>query len=159
MNGLFIYNCAVNIKKIIRVSLIFHILATETIVDGVRELQEELGMNVSFEHLKPLGVIPYTIENQFIKDNEFAHVFVYEIMNGLEKFQIQREELDGIYYMRLTDFIEIVEGGLKAATVTGYCYQADKKVSGSLEITLDDMQALPQIYLKPFIEKLQALKK
>ena len=49
-----------------------------------------------FEQLKPLGSIPYTIENQCIKDSEFVHMFVYEVVNGLEKIQIQQEELDGI---------------------------------------------------------------
>lgn len=136
-----------------------HLLATETVLDGVRELYEELGINIAFEELKALGVIPYTIHNEKIKDYEFAHVFIYEITNGLDTFQIQREELDGVYYMRLMDFYHLAKGIIKSALVTGYYYQGDEKVSDSQEISLADMQALPQDYLKPFIEKLQTLLK
>jgi len=136
-----------------------HLLVTETVVDGVRELYEELGIIIAFEELKPLGVIPYKIHNEKIKDYEFANVFIYEITNGLDTFQIQREELDGMYYMKLMDFFNIAKDTNKSALVTGYYYQGDEKVSDSQEISLADMQALPQNYLKPFIEKLQALLK
>ena len=133
-----------------------HILATETALDGVRELNEELGLDVCREQLIVLGVIPYTINNERIKDYEFANVFVYEITNGLDQFQIQREELDGIYYMKLQQFFALATGEIKKAYVAGYYYDDDEKVNGSREIGLDDMQALPQMYLMPFIEKLQA---
>ncbi|MCH7322497.1 NUDIX domain-containing protein [Solibacillus sp. MA9] len=136
-----------------------HLLATETILDGVRELHEELGINIAFEELKALGVIPYKIYNEIIKDYEFANVFIYEITNGLDTFQIQREELDGMYYMRLQDFFNLSNDTITSALVTGYYYQGDEKVSGSQEISLADMQALPQNYLKPFTDKLQALMK
>ncbi|MEK4700857.1 hypothetical protein MKX47_14755 [Solibacillus sp. FSL R7-0668] len=32
-----------------------YLLATETVLDGVRELYEELGINIAFEELKALG--------------------------------------------------------------------------------------------------------
>lgn len=134
-----------------------HLLATETVLDGVRELHEELGINIALEELKALGVIPYMIDNESIKDYEFANVFVYEITNGLDTFQIQREELDGMYYMRLRDFFDLANGTITSALVIGYYYQGDEKVSDSQEISLADMQALPQNYLTPFTEKLQAL--
>ncbi|MEK4700856.1 hypothetical protein MKX47_14750 [Solibacillus sp. FSL R7-0668] len=86
-------------------------------------------------------------------------MFIYEITNGLDTFQIQREELDGIYYMKLMDLFNIAKDTNKSALVTGYYYQGDEKVSDSQEISLADMQALPQDYLKPFIEKLQTLLK
>ncbi|WP_310793579.1 NUDIX hydrolase [Salipaludibacillus neizhouensis] len=36
-----------------------HLLADETVKDGVREIKEEIGIDVAFEELKQLGVIDY----------------------------------------------------------------------------------------------------
>lgn len=132
-----------------------HLLATETVLDGVRELNEELGLNVTGDELNSLGVIAYQIDDKQIKDYEFANVFVYEIKNGFERFQIQREELDGIYRMKLHQFYELASGEKEQAPVTGYYYQADVKVNDRQELGLDQMQTLPQMYSMPFIEKLQ----
>lgn len=133
-----------------------HLLATETVFDGVRELNEELGLDVTMDELNSLGVISYKIDNEQIKDYEFANVFVYEITNGLERFHIQREELDGIYRMKLKQFYDIANGEKQQVSVTGYYYRGDVKVSDRQEIGLDRMQTLPQMYIVPFIEKLQA---
>lgn len=133
-----------------------HLLANETVLDGVRELNEELGLNVTIDELNSLGIISYHIDNEQIKDYEFANVFVYEIKNGFERFQIQREELDGIYQMKLHQFYDLVTGKKEHVPVTGYYYLEDVRVCGRLEIGLDDMQTLPQMYLVSFIETLQA---
>ncbi|GAE07454.1 hypothetical protein [Paenibacillus sp. JCM 10914] len=38
-----------------------HLLATETVMDGIREIQEEIGVDVAYDDLIPLGVQKYTM--------------------------------------------------------------------------------------------------
>lgn len=49
-----------------------HLLVEETIEDGVREMHEELGILLAFSELISLGVIPYAIDNERIKDYEYV---------------------------------------------------------------------------------------
>ena len=123
-----------------------HILATETIEDGIRELKEEVGVKVMFSQLTSLGVIPYSIDNEKIKDYEFANVFVYELTGGLEKFSIQREELDGIYSANLKQFILLANHKIKEIEVSGYKYENDIRHYEVKQIGLEQMSALPESY-------------
>lgn len=52
-----------------------HILVNETIEDGVREVEEGLGITVSIEQLHAVGMLHYKIDTEKIKDKEHAHVF------------------------------------------------------------------------------------
>lgn len=134
-----------------------HILATETIEDGIRELEEEVGVKVMFSQLTSLGVIPYSIDNEKIKDYEFANVFVYELTGGLEKFSIQREELDGIYSANLKQFILLANHKIKEIEVSGYKYENDIRHYEVKQIGLEQMSALPESYLHKFIPRLEKI--
>ena len=134
-----------------------HILATETIKDGIRELKEEVGVKVMFSQLTSLGVIPYSIDNEKIKDYEFANVFVYELTGGLEKFSIQREELDGIYSANLKQFILLANHKIKEIEVSGYKYENDIRHYEVKQIGLEQMSALPESYLHEFIPRLEKI--
>lgn len=134
-----------------------HILATETIEDGVRELEEEVGINVMFSQLTSLGVIPYSVDNEKIKDYEFANVFVYELTGGIDQFTLQREELDGIYSANLKQFILLATRKIKKIEVSGYKYVNDLRHYGVKQIGLEQMSALPESYLLEFIPRLEKM--
>jgi len=82
-----------------------HILSNETVADGVREVNEELGLNVTYNQLNSLGMFPNVIETEAIKDHELSHVFLYEMTEPMETFILQREEVSGMAKARLYDFI------------------------------------------------------
>lgn len=132
-----------------------HILATETIEDGVRELEEEVGIKVKFSQLTSLGVIPYSIDNEKIKDYEFANVFVYELTGGIEQFTLQREELDGIYAANLKQFILLATNKIKKIEISGYKYENDIRHYEVKQIGLEQMSALTESYLLEFIPRLK----
>ncbi|WP_339172766.1 NUDIX domain-containing protein [Solibacillus sp. FSL R5-0691] len=132
-----------------------HLLASETVEDGVRELEEEVGINVRFSQLISLGVIPYSIDNEKIKDYEFANVFIYELRGGIEQFTLQREELDGIYSVDLNQFILLATNKIKKIEVSGYKYVNEKRHYETKQIGLEQMSTLPESYLLEFIPRMK----
>lgn len=81
-----------------------HLLAGESVADGVRELEEELGLSVSFAELCPCGVYP---EEEYISpevtDREFCHLFVYESDRPLDAYRLQAEEVAGLFAVRMEE--------------------------------------------------------
>lgn len=132
-----------------------HLLATESVDDGVRELQEEIGLTVAFKDLTSLGVIQYVIDNKNIKDYEFANVFIFEHQGSIEDFKLQTEELDGMFYGKLADFIELAKGMRENIEITGYLLDQNEKRYINKRIKLTDMAALPQPYLHSFLTELE----
>jgi isopentenyldiphosphate isomerase len=81
-----------------------HILAHESIEDGIREVKEEIGVEVSMDNLVSVGIIDYCVVKDEFIDKELAHVYLYESDFWLDDFTIQRAEVSGIYRIRLDDF-------------------------------------------------------
>lgn len=97
-----------------------HLLANETVEDGIREVQEELGVELSFEELIPLGTIPYHMENDALIDNERAHVFLYSSSFGVNDFSLQKEEVAGIALAKLEDFRKLCLEEINSLQVSGF---------------------------------------
>lgn len=93
-----------------------HLEATETVEDGIREIEEELGIQVPFHALTNVGVVEDIIELSNFHDYEFAHVFIYHSAFQPTDFTIQKEEVDSIHVIDKKDFIRL-------------CMQAVDKVS------------------------------
>ena len=84
-----------------------HLLANESVEDGVREIAEELGFEIEFKELISLGTIKYSVnKNQFI-DNEIAHVFLYKSEHKFADYRLQKEEASGIVKAKLSDFSKL----------------------------------------------------
>jgi isopentenyldiphosphate isomerase len=97
-----------------------HLLADETVHDGVREVKEELGIDIAFHELIPLGVLPDRIVQSKFIDNEFAHVFLYHF-NGLdESFVLDTEEVSGIVKVELSQFEQLWAGEVDKIHVKGF---------------------------------------
>lgn len=97
-----------------------HILSNETVADGVREVNEELGLNVTYDQLNSLGMFPNVIETETIKDHELSHVFLYEMTEPMETFILQPEEVSGMAKARLYDFISFYNGDSDHLEIEGY---------------------------------------
>ena len=103
-----------------------HILADETIEDGVREIEEELGIAITYDDLQAAGIIEDSIVTDAIIDREFAHVFVYEARSPLS-FKLQREEVAGMVRADFTDFYHFCLGKTNELKVSGFIVNASGK--------------------------------
>lgn len=81
-----------------------HLLATETSTDGIRELQEELGLpSIEMDKLYKLGIVKNIIHTNKLVDNEFSHIYLY-IVNEDISFRLQEEEVSNIVVSEFTAF-------------------------------------------------------
>ncbi|AWE07638.1 NUDIX hydrolase [Lysinibacillus sp. 2017] len=85
-----------------------HINADESVADGIREVYEELGINLTIEDLISLGNIPDEIIQKSIIDRELGHVFLYVIPNEEDiKYNFGIEEVSGIFKIELGLFEQL----------------------------------------------------
>lgn len=131
-----------------------HILAHETVMDGVREIREELGITVEFEELVPLGVIKDQLVVKDFIDNERCHVFIYLTEEVLDdKFRFQQEEVTGIFKFNFQEFADLCTGAAKEIESEGGI-TADGQASPK-SIALADLVPHGKSYLHQVIEGIQ----
>lgn len=97
-----------------------HLLSNETVYDGVREVKEELGVDVSFDELVPVGTVRYSLIRKGFIDNEFAHVFLYEIEHDFDDYMLQKEEVSGMYRANFADFCQLIVADVENIVVQGF---------------------------------------
>ncbi|MGC5325465.1 NUDIX hydrolase [Brevibacillus sp. SYSU BS000544] len=96
-----------------------HLLSNETPEDGIREVKEELGINVEFSQLIPMGIVANEIITADYTDREFCHTFIYLSDNDFTDFSLQEEEVSGIYLVKVNDLKELIMGKKKSIEATG----------------------------------------
>ncbi len=94
------------------VSCAGHLLAGETPMDGIRELREELGLDVHYSELNPCGVFPEEdiISDGFI-DREYCHVYIYDSNQPLTSYRMQPDEVSGLFRVRLDNLKRLLQEG------------------------------------------------
>lgn len=98
-----------------------HILANEMIEDGVREVEEELGISVPFKKLISLGVIKDQIIQKSFIDNECCHVFLYKAGENIDDaFTLQKEEVAGMVKIEFQRFYDLCVGRIEEVEAEGF---------------------------------------
>jgi isopentenyldiphosphate isomerase len=87
-----------------------HYEAGETIADGVREIQEELGITIAFDRLLPVGGRWATCRNADRIDYEFNEVFLLNDDRPLTAYHHQREEVSDLVRIALDDALALFAG-------------------------------------------------
>ena len=86
-----------------------HYQAGEAIADGIREMKEEVGLEVDFKDLIPLGIrqTAHTITDSFI-EYEFQHIFLYPTTKKIEDFSLDTSEVKGLVEIDIQDGIDLL---------------------------------------------------
>lgn len=106
-----------------------HILAHESVLDGVREIKEELGIEVSTQELEFLGVLDYCVEKDHFIDKELANIFLYKSNPSFKDFQLQTEEVSGLFKTGFYDFYRLWSGKLDKIHITGFVVDESGKIT------------------------------
>lgn len=92
------------------VSVAGHVSAGESIIDSaIREVKEELGLNISKNDLKKIGThkcIQNHSEN-FI-DCEFHHIYISKLNCPIESLTLQKSEVNDVKLISIKDFEQIL---------------------------------------------------
>ncbi|MDX1472004.1 MAG: NUDIX domain-containing protein [Flavobacteriaceae bacterium] len=93
------------------VSAAGHVDAGETIKEAaLREVKEELGLDINLEELVPIGVFEcFQTYSSGIQDNEFHNTFLCELKHSLSTVSINTEEVAGVKLVSVKDFKALLD--------------------------------------------------
>lgn len=129
-----------------------HLLAGETVKDGVREIKEELGIEVQIEDLTFLDAIINTITLPSFIDNEISLVHLYEVKEPLS-FSFDDEEAEAIIRMKLQDFKDLCYLKLREASIE--VYKDGQFLKGADKITFKQIVPHEFSYIEKVINKIE----
>lgn len=125
-----------------------HLTAGETIEDGLRELEEELGIQVPFTELEDCGIVPLEtpMESGGV-DREFCHIFLHECDLSLNDFRVARGEVSGLFWVSLSDYCDLIYGRVNRVRAEGFVVQENGvEVAECREVHLDDLTPQSEQY-------------
>jgi isopentenyldiphosphate isomerase len=88
-----------------------HLAAGERTLDGLREVEEELGLRVEPERPVPLGTRKVDQEIPEGRDREFHEVFLLLDDTPPERLRLQKEEVEAVFRVYLDDVEDLYETG------------------------------------------------
>ncbi|MFK8795456.1 NUDIX hydrolase [Planococcus plakortidis] len=98
-----------------------HIASHESMRDGVREIEEELGLALAFEQLTPLGVVNDEISLPGFTDRERAYIHLYEgTQIDLADYRLQPEEVAGMAAVDFQAFFELCMDRTEKVDASGF---------------------------------------
>jgi isopentenyldiphosphate isomerase len=142
-----------NYPNMLDITAAGHLAAGETPEQGVREVEEELGVRVDPSRLRSLG-IKHDIadEPNGIRNREFAYVFLLRDDRELEQYKLQDDEVSGLVEMSISDGLQLFSGEAESVTCKATRIEGGKVRSFSRAVKSTDM--IPRVdsyYFKVFI--------
>ena len=93
--------------SLLDISAAGHLQAGETPKDGIREIEEELGLKVDFDKLTKLFTINHVGEHRNYINREFNPTYLLESEKNLSELNMNPEEVDGILEATVEDLKKI----------------------------------------------------
>lgn len=104
-----------------------HYQAGEKIEDGVREIQEEIGISVAYNDLIPLGIKFDLAKINSIINRQFCHVYLYESQIKADEYKLDLSEVEGMVEISINDGLELFSGKTDSVLATGVEYDNKSK--------------------------------
>lgn len=129
-----------------------HLKAGETKEDGLRELEEELGVRAKIENLHYLGIRITASENSKQINKEFAQVYMLHDDTPINKYTLQEGEVAGLVQIELLDGLRLCSH--EVDSVPCMVFRPNKDGVHVEQSTVEFGQFIPRIdsyYYKVFI--------
>lgn len=131
-----------------------HLLAGERPeVEGIRELKEELGIDVKTGQAISLGWYHIAVQIGDFINREFPHTFLVEHGAHPLEYNVDPEEVSGLFQVELSAAMGLANGDLKSVMAEGFKLDsAGNKVPQVLKVTKDDIAGrMGSYFLRAFI--------
>lgn len=96
-----------------------HLAVGEDVEDGVREIREEVGLDVKFNDLISLGIKHDVAQTGEIVNRQFCHVFLYPRAPTIESLRLDSVELDGMVSVPVDKGLKLFSGKVDSINVNG----------------------------------------
>ncbi|MCP4583810.1 MAG: NUDIX domain-containing protein [candidate division Zixibacteria bacterium] len=114
-----------NFPDMLDVSAAGHILAGETVEQGIREAEEELGISLDYRDIHSLGYrVEVADQENGQKNREYQAVHLAKLDLDLEDFTPQVEEVSGLIWLSIARGIELFTGKAESVDCDGIYYDA-----------------------------------
>lgn len=112
-----------NYPDMFDISAAGHLLAGEDDQDGIREISEELGVNIDFNSLYSLGYrVEVDDQSNGQKNREYQAVYIGKVDSELSKYNPQVEEVAGLMWMSIDDALSLFSGERNKVSMFGITY-------------------------------------
>ena len=130
-----------------------HILTGKGPKDGIREIEEELGLSPNFDELTPLGIHCNLFASGPITNREFCHTFFLEKNIPLTDYKLQKEEVSALVKMKIEDGLSFFAGESDTVRVSGFRLDEDGlRIPVDAEVTRNDFVSnIDPYHLRVFI--------
>lgn len=136
-----------------------HLTAGERPDEGIREVEEELGIQVQMDELESIGVISASYTGDTFIDNEFCYTYFYHYKEHMEKIIPDPVEVAGIYRIPFHQMEGLYNGSLKSINISGFEYKNNQLTSLRTDVELKDFVPHPSNYYKVIFDKLSKINK
>ncbi|MFT7650185.1 MAG: isopentenyldiphosphate isomerase [Candidatus Poriferisodalaceae bacterium] len=118
-----------------------HLAAGETPEDGLRELEEELGVRAEAAHLTSLGVRRLVDDSgEGTLNRELTHVFLLRDDRPIEDYVVDPGEVSGVWEVAISDLLALLGGSIDSVTIDGVLEAgANTARSAQRDLTLADL--------------------
>jgi len=134
-----------------------HLLSGEQPLDGVREVEEELGLMVDPKDLLYLGINKEAVDRAGYCVRHFSHTYFYETKCLLADYKPQQSEVDGLFELDIAEGLKLFSGEITSVEATGVIREGADYKPAKRRITTADMAAaedrceITKYYLKIFV--------
>ena len=121
-----------------------HIQAGESLKDGFyREIKEEIGIEVDQEAAILVDVVKFVMDRpnkdgSLFKDRVFANVYICDFEEGIDAFDFDPNEVQGLVKMKASDVLKLISDEIDTINATYIVYEHDKNVSYEKLVTRDN---------------------
>src|SRR5579859_6502662 len=130
-----------------------HLQSGERPDDGVREVEEELGVEVRSDKLISLGIKHDVMdEPNGVRNREFSHVFLLRDDRDINKYRLGEDEVSGLVEMTIEDGLRLFSGEVAAVECSAIRLENGQSKQFRRTVRVEDL--IPRVdsyYLKVFI--------
>lgn len=122
-----------------------HYKSGEKIHDGIREISEELGIDVDFNALIPLGIkLDIALVGDLIV-HEFCHTFLMQKDLSPKEYTLGLDEVEGLVEIKICDGLALFSGEVSSIKAVGVEYDNTKKKWNEITLEVDKNSFIPRI--------------